>query len=81
MQRSLNRSISIPIILSSITVLMTLALLIGWILVIREHVPLTEAVAINRWLLAGGIASFVLVMALLVLFSVSLVVVPASRWL
>jgi signal transduction histidine kinase len=73
MQRSLNRSISIPIILSSITVLMTLALLIGWILVIREHVPLTEAFAINRWLLAGGIASFVLVMAVLVLFSVSLV--------
>ena len=35
--------------------------------------PLTEAFAINRWLLAGGIASFVLVMAVLVLFSVSLV--------
>jgi signal transduction histidine kinase len=73
MQRSLNRSISVPIILSSITVLMTLALLIGWVLVIREHVPLERPFAINRWLLAGGIASFVLVMAVLVLFSVSLV--------
>lgn len=73
MPRSLNRSISVPIILSSITVLMTLALLIGWILVIREHVPLTHTFTINRWLLAGGIASFVLVMAVLVLFSVSLV--------
>jgi signal transduction histidine kinase len=73
MQRSLNRSISVPIVLSSITVLMTLALLIGWIVVIREHLPLSDPFAINRWLLAGGIASFVLVMSVLVLFSVSLV--------
>ncbi|MBK6673767.1 MAG: HAMP domain-containing histidine kinase [Proteobacteria bacterium] len=73
MQRSLNRSISVPIVLSSITVLMTLALLIGWIVVIREHLPLTDPFTINRWLLAGGIASFVLVMSVLVLFSVSLV--------
>jgi signal transduction histidine kinase len=73
MPRSLNRSISVPIVLSSITVLMTLALLIGWILVISENLPLTRAFAVNRWLLAGGIASFVLVMSVLVLFSVSLV--------
>lgn len=73
MQRSASRSISVPIILSSITVLMTVALLIGWIIVIRENLTLTRTFAINRWLLAGGIASFVLVMAVLVLFSVSLV--------
>jgi signal transduction histidine kinase len=73
MPRSLNRSISVPIVLSSITVLMTLALLIGWILVISENLPLTRAFSVNRWLLAGGIASFVLVMSVLVLFSVSLV--------
>lgn len=71
MPRSLNRSISFPIVLSAITVLMTLALLIGWILIISEN--LTLAFAINRWLLAGGIVSFVLVMAVLVMFSVSLV--------
>jgi hypothetical protein len=34
---------------------------------------LTDPFTINRWLLAGGIASFVLVMSVLVLFSVSLV--------
>ena len=73
MQRSLNRSISVPIVLSSITVLMTLMLLVGWIVVIRRYLPLTDAFALNRWLLAGGITSFVLVMAVLVLFSVSLV--------
>jgi signal transduction histidine kinase len=73
MPRSLNRSISVPIVLSSITVLMTVALLIGWILVISENLPLTHAFSGNRWLLTGGIASFVLVMSVLVLFSVSLV--------
>ncbi|MEO6185793.1 MAG: HAMP domain-containing sensor histidine kinase [Steroidobacteraceae bacterium] len=73
MPQSLNRSISVPIVLSAITVLMTLALLIGWILVISENLPLTRAFSGNRWLLAGGIASFVLVMSVLVLFSVSLV--------
>jgi signal transduction histidine kinase len=73
MPRSLNRSISVPIVLSSITVLMTLALLIGWILVISKNLPLTHPFNFNRWLLAGGIASFVLVMSVLVLFSVSLV--------
>ncbi|MEO6078285.1 MAG: HAMP domain-containing sensor histidine kinase [Steroidobacteraceae bacterium] len=73
MPRSLNRSISVPIVLSSITVLMTLALLIVWIVVIRENLPLTRAFALNRWLLAGGIVSFALVMSVLVLFSVSLV--------
>jgi signal transduction histidine kinase len=73
MPRSLNRSISVPIVLSSITVLMTLALLIGWILVISKTLPLTHPFTGNRWLLAGGIASFVLVLSVLVLFSVSLV--------
>ncbi len=74
MSRSLNRSISVPIVISSITVLMTLALLSGWILVISKTVPLTHPFTGNRWwLLAGGIASFVLVMSVLVMFSVSLV--------
>lgn len=73
MPRSLNRSISVPIVLSSISVLMTLALLIGWILIISNTMPLTHPFSGNRWLLAIGIASFVLVMSVLVLFSVSLV--------
>jgi signal transduction histidine kinase len=72
MQRSLNRSISVPIVISSITVLMTLALLIGWILVINKNLQ-THPFSGSGLLLAGGILSFVLVMAVLVLFSVSLV--------
>jgi len=73
MTGSPNRSISLPIVVSSIAVLMTVALLIGWVLVISENLPLTRAFSGNRWLLAGGVASFALVMSVLVLFSVSLV--------
>jgi len=73
MPHPVTRSISVPIVLSAITVLMTVALLIGWILVISETLPLTRAFTGNRWLLAGGVASFVLVVSVLVLFSVSLV--------
>jgi signal transduction histidine kinase len=72
MPGSPSRSISLPIVLSSITVLMTVALLVGWILVISRNLPLTNF-SHNVWLLAGGIASFVLVGSVLVLFSVSLV--------
>jgi signal transduction histidine kinase len=68
-----GRSITLPIALSAITVLMTVALLVGWILVISYNLPLTGRFAGNVWLLAGGIASFVLVGSVLVLFSVSLV--------
>jgi signal transduction histidine kinase len=62
-----------PIVLSSITVLMTVALMVGWILVISRNLPLTHAFSGNVWLLTGGIASFALVGSVLVLFSVSLV--------
>jgi signal transduction histidine kinase len=60
-------------VLSSITVLMTVALLAGWIWVISENLPLTRAFSVNRWLLAGGVVSFVLVVSGRVRFSVSLV--------
>ncbi len=73
MPGSTSRSISIPIVLSSIAVLLTLALLVGWILVIRENAAVTQAIWDNTWLLIGGIISLALVMSVLVLFSVSLV--------
>jgi len=73
MSRSVNRSISVPIVLSSIAVLLTVAMLIGWILVIRENQSLTRAFWGNRWLLAGGIISLAVVMCVVVMFSVSLV--------
>lgn len=73
MPRPHNRSISVPIVLSTIAVLLTVLMLIGWILVIRENWSVTRAFWSNRWLMAGGIISLAVVMAVVVLFSVSLV--------
>ncbi len=73
MFRKLNRSISVPIVLSTIAVLLTVTMLIGWILVIRDNWSVTRAFWTNRWLMAGGIVSLAVVMCVVVLFSVSLV--------
>jgi signal transduction histidine kinase len=68
-----NRSISLPIVVSVISVLLTVAVLVGWVLVIRENQSLTRAIWGNYWLLAAGAVSLALIMCVLVLFSVSLV--------
>jgi signal transduction histidine kinase len=73
MPRRHNRSISVPIVLSTIAVLLTVLMLIGWILVIRENWSVTRAFWDNRWLMAGGIISLAVVMCVVVMFSVSLV--------
>ena len=68
-----NRSISLPIVASVIAVVLTVAVLVGWVLVIRENLSLTRAIWGNYWMLAAGAVSLALVGAVLVLFSVSLV--------
>jgi len=70
---STNRSISLPIVLSAVSVLLTVAVLVGWVLVIRENRSLTSAIWGNYWLLAAGAISLALIICVLVLFSVSLV--------
>jgi signal transduction histidine kinase len=72
-RRASNRSISVPIVVSVISVLLTSAVLVGWVLVIRENQLLTRAIWSNYWLLAAGTISLALIMSVLVLFSVSLV--------
>ena len=73
MPGSTNRSISLPIVLSAISVLLTAAVLVGWVLVIRANRSLTSAIWGNYWLLAAGTVSLALIICVLVLFSVSLV--------
>ncbi len=73
MSGSPSRSISIPIVLSSIAVLLTLGVLVGWIVVIRKYQVVTQAIWENAWLLVAGSISLALVMCVLVLFSISLV--------
>lgn len=67
-----TRSISGPIVLSSVAVVLTTALLVGWILVIYRNQVLTQNWESNAWLMVVGIVSFVAIMTVLVLFSVFL---------
>jgi signal transduction histidine kinase len=73
MSRTSARSISLLIVISTITVLLTVALLVGWTLVIVQNMAATRAVSGSVWLLVGGIAFFVVIMSVVVLFSVFLV--------
>ena len=73
MARNITRSISLPIVLSSISVTLSVALLVGWILLIARNKPLAEDFVADTLLLVFGIVSLVVIMTVLVLFSVFLV--------
>ncbi len=68
-----SRSISTPIVLSSVAVALSIALLVGWTLLIVRNPALAHDIIANRLLLGTGIGGFVVIMTVLVLFSVSLV--------
>ncbi|MFV8752520.1 sensor histidine kinase [Nannocystaceae bacterium ST9] len=69
-----RRSISLPIILSSVAVALSLALLVGWTLVIVQHMSEVKTTfGGNVWLLVGGIVSFIAIITVLVMFTVFLV--------
>ncbi len=70
---SITRSISLPIVLSSVAVSLSVALLVGWTLLIARTKPLADDFVANTWLLVIGIVSLVVIMLVLVLFSVFLV--------
>ena len=68
-----NRSISFPIVAGSITILLSIALLIGWTLLISRYRAVSRGFTGDTWLLVSGIVSFVLIVVVLVLFVVFLV--------
>lgn len=69
-----RRSISLPIVLSSVAVALTIALLLVWILVIARNMEALQATIVgNLSLLVGGVVSFILIITVLVLFTVFLV--------
>ena len=72
MARRPYRSVSAPIIYGSAAVLLTTALLVGWILVIVRTQDFAEHWAEHVWLLATGVVSFMAIIAVLVLFSIFL---------
>ena len=71
-RRRLRSSISVPIALGAITVPLAAALLVGWSLLLGQKIARSEDIAGDVWLLVLGAISFVLIMSVLVLFSVSL---------
>src|SRR5690606_17287747 len=68
-----QRSISLPIALSSVAVALSIALLVGWTLLIVRNPALAHDIIANRVLLGVGIGGFFVIMTVLVLFSVFLV--------
>jgi signal transduction histidine kinase len=66
-------SLYAPIIWGSASVTLTLALLVGWVMVIVRNQQLTQQWASgNLWLLVAGILSFATIMTVLILFSIFL---------
>jgi signal transduction histidine kinase len=66
-------SLSAPIIWGSASVVLTLALLVGWVMVIVRSEQLTPQWASgNVWLLVAGIVSFATIMTVIILFSIFL---------
>ncbi|MCA9612601.1 MAG: HAMP domain-containing histidine kinase [Myxococcales bacterium] len=63
------RSISTPIVLGAVSVPLAIALLVGWTLLIAENLTTRRDIALDVWLLVIGAISFVVIAAVLVLFS------------
>lgn len=69
-----HRSISLPIVLSSVAVALTITLLVGWTLVIAQNMnSLRDTFVGHMGLLVGGIISFGMIITVLVAFTVFLV--------
>ena len=71
-RRKIRSSISIPITLGSITVLLSLALLVGWLLLLGQKITRSADIVGDVSLLVLGAFSFVLIIVVLVLFVISL---------
>ena len=71
-RRKIRSSISVPITLGAITVLLSLALLVGWSFLLGQKIDRSVDIAGDVWLLVLGALSFVLIIVVLVLFVISL---------
>jgi signal transduction histidine kinase len=71
-RRRFRSSLSIPITLGAITVLLSIALLVGWSFLLGQKITRSADIAGDVWLLVLGAFSFVLIIVVLVLFVISL---------
>ena len=68
-----SRSISGPITLASVAVALSIALLVSWTLILARNVDLELSGSGRAWLMVAGVASFVTIMSVLIMFSIFLV--------
>lgn len=68
-----ERSISLPIVMASVAVALSIALLVGWTLVLSRYIDITKGHAGGVPILVLGIISFVIIMTVMVLIAVFLV--------
>ena len=68
-----TRSISLPISLGIVAVVLSIALLVGWILVIVASWDLVFGAIAGTWLMVAGIISLAFISIILILFSIFLV--------
>lgn len=71
-RRRIRSSISVPITLGAVTVLLSVALLVGWSFLLGQKIARSADIAGDVWLLVLGSLSFVLIIVVLVLFVISL---------
>jgi signal transduction histidine kinase len=68
-----RRSLSLPIVLSSVAVALSITLLVFWLLIVVREYELGPEVSANTWLIVLGSVAFAFIMVVLVLFAVFLV--------
>ena len=66
------RSISTPIILGAVSIPLSLALLVGWTVLLANNLVESEDATLDVWLLVAGTVSFIVVVAILLLMSLYL---------
>jgi len=67
------KSISVPITLGATAVPLSIALLVGWVLLLAQRIRSGTDIAGDVWLLVLGLVFFIVIMTVLVLFSIFLV--------
>ncbi|GAB4206284.1 MAG: HAMP domain-containing sensor histidine kinase [Sandaracinaceae bacterium] len=72
MARRSIRSISVPITFGAVTVPLAAALTVGWTLFLMARISESGEVEANVWLLVLGLFAFVVIMAVLVMFTIFL---------
>lgn len=66
------RTITLPVALGATGVVLSIAMLVGWILVLVRNVQLTQQLRANTWLMASGSLSFLVIVTVIVVISLFL---------